>query len=335
MSAITFIRASQLAPFVDAMRHVGAPVEDCLSRAGLAPDLLNDPERVIPEAPLWLLAQQVGEMMALPWFGFVVAEMGSLRQLGTFGTAVCSSSSLGKAIAQFVELLPKHQSSPPFWTTRTRREIWLHRRGPPNMPGGHWQIEQYVVSVMVQLIRLATHPDWTPSQVHLQAVDTVGIERATVLRNSRIFVGRESTAISVPLGMLRNSLHRPIDGVITHTLAISPSLAENLSHYIQRMLELGPPPGLNEVSAQLCMSSRTLQRHLGAEGVSYSNLLEAACRRRAVEALTTSDIAIGQLASELGYSDPAHFTRAFRRWEDCTPREFTARYRLAKQSSSG
>jgi AraC-like DNA-binding protein len=325
MPVVTFTRAGQLTPFIDAIRHIGAPVDVCLARVGLSTALLDKPERLIPEAPLWLLAQQVSEMQELPSFGFVVGEMNSLAQLGTFGQTVCSSRTLDEAIGGFIGQLREHQNSPPFWMTRTRDDIWIHRLGSPDMPCGHWQIEQYVVSVLVQLVRLAAGPEWTPPQVHVQAIETVGVERAGVLRGSRLFVGQSSTAIAVPRQLLPMPLREPAEKLASSSGALSSRLSENLSHYLSRVLELASPPELDAIAKQLCISSRTLQRRLGREETSYSSLLDNARHRRAIEVLTTSSVTIGRLASDLGYSDPAHFTRAFKRWEQCTPREFASR----------
>ena len=43
---------------------------------------------------------------------------------------------------------------------------------------------------------------------------------------------------------------------------------------------------------------------------------------RSVTLLEGSDIPITELALQLGYADPSHFVRAFRRWTGQTPGEF-------------
>src|SRR5262245_6318699 len=43
--------------------------------------------------------------------------------------------------------------------------------------------------------------------------------------------------------------------------------------------------------------------------------------------LTNPERKIGDIAGVLGYTDPGHFTRAFRRWTGLTPREFRRRPR--------
>ena len=65
-------------------------------------------------------------------------------------------------------------------------------------------------------------------------------------------------------------------------------------------------------------SRRTLQRHLQQRGQSVSRLLEEARRERALH-LLQSPARVIDVAFELGYNDPSHFTRAFRRWTGAAP----------------
>jgi len=68
------------------------------------------------------------------------------------------------------------------------------------------------------------------------------------------------------------------------------------------------------------MSPRTLQRKLAREGVSYQVLLDAARKEAAGKYVADSALAICEIAHLLGYSEPAPFHRAFRRWY-CTTLE--------------
>ena len=66
-------------------------------------------------------------------------------------------------------------------------------------------------------------------------------------------------------------------------------------------------------------SVRSLQPSLTEAGTSYSQLVDELRLRTARELLGDERCALGEIAYELGYSDPAHFTRAFRRWTGSTP----------------
>jgi AraC-like DNA-binding protein len=83
-------------------------------------------------------------------------------------------------------------------------------------------------------------------------------------------------------------------------------------------------PDIRGVADALGTSVRTLQRRLRSEGVSYADVVQ---RTRCAEAraLLRSRSRIGDVARQLGYSDPAHFTRAFQRWMGLTPREYRRR----------
>ncbi|HEX5277091.1 MAG TPA: helix-turn-helix transcriptional regulator, partial [Fluviicoccus sp.] len=61
-----------------------------------------------------------------------------------------------------------------------------------------------------------------------------------------------------------------------------------------------------------------LQQH----GTTFQALLDESRRRDAMRLLANSGLSVEQVAVRLGYSDPANFTRAFRKWSGVTPRQY-------------
>ena len=80
-----------------------------------------------------------------------------------------------------------------------------------------------------------------------------------------------------------------------------------------------------EVAKQLALSSRTLQRRLGAEGTSFQKELLRHRLRSAQLALLQGDQAITAISLEAGFSTPQHFSAAFRKFTGLTPTQFRAR----------
>jgi AraC-like DNA-binding protein len=92
-----------------------------------------------------------------------------------------------------------------------------------------------------------------------------------------------------------------------------------------RSLLLATPravPSLDEAAAKLGLTSRTLRRHLLAEGASYRTLVEEFRADLAREYLRTMRLSTKEVAFLLGYQDTAAFRRAFRQWTGRTPGEF-------------
>ena len=90
---------------------------------------------------------------------------------------------------------------------------------------------------------------------------------------------------------------------------------------------------IQTIARTLATSARSLQRRLAAAGVSYQQLLDLARRDAAERYLTDLPVSIGEIAYLLGYSEPAAFTRAFRRWHRETPQAFRQRRRNDRPKS--
>ena len=77
--------------------------------------------------------------------------------------------------------------------------------------------------------------------------------------------------------------------------------------------------GIEAVAEKLFMSDRTLKRQLATEGTSFSTIVDEVRYRRATALLSRTDYSLEQISDELGYSDVANFSRAFKRWSGRSP----------------
>jgi len=79
---------------------------------------------------------------------------------------------------------------------------------------------------------------------------------------------------------------------------------------------------LADIAGRLHVSTRTLQRKLADEGLSFSQLFDEVRRGQAEERLRQSRIHAVELAYFLGFADANSFYRAFRRWTGTTPEAY-------------
>jgi AraC-like DNA-binding protein len=70
------------------------------------------------------------------------------------------------------------------------------------------------------------------------------------------------------------------------------------------------------------MSTRNLQRRLHQEGASFKMLLEKTRKDLSHQYIKNSNLSINEITFMLGFSEPANFTRAFKRWTDHSPSEY-------------
>ena len=87
---------------------------------------------------------------------------------------------------------------------------------------------------------------------------------------------------------------------------------------IEPMLGVGEV-SIERVARSLGMSRQTLYRRLREEGVTFEAVLEAKRRQLAIRYLGFDHLSVKAAAYKLGFSDPAAFSRAFKRWTGISP----------------
>jgi AraC-like DNA-binding protein len=106
-----------------------------------------------------------------------------------------------------------------------------------------------------------------------------------------------------------------------------PSGAEGWGDFVRMMLRQtqGERVTLDDLARRVSLSARTIDRHLKKEGLQFRDLAQQVRFERACELLSSPSATVAQVAADLGFSDAANFSRAFRREVGMTPGEYQRR----------
>jgi len=74
------------------------------------------------------------------------------------------------------------------------------------------------------------------------------------------------------------------------------------------------------IAEKLALSRQTLFRRLKAEGVTFKTVLDELRHRMALHYLNGKHVSVNETAYLVGFSEPAAFSRAFKRWTGSSPR---------------
>ncbi|HEY8949830.1 MAG TPA: AraC family transcriptional regulator [Rhizomicrobium sp.] len=81
---------------------------------------------------------------------------------------------------------------------------------------------------------------------------------------------------------------------------------------------------MDAVAEKMAMSRQTLFRRLKDEGTNFETVLDELRHRLALAYLGAKKVSVNEAAYLVGFSDPAAFSRAFKRWTGKSPRDWKA-----------
>ena len=129
--------------------------------------------------------------------------------------------------------------------------------------------------------------------------------------------------VTEPLATANPELVRINDQIVTDYLA-QIDHKDIVNRVRSRLIERLPQGqvGEEQIASGLHLSSRSLQRKLREQGVSFKQLLDSTRRELARQYVRNSQHSLIEIAFLLGFSEPGNFTRAFKRWYGVSPSQY-------------
>jgi AraC-like DNA-binding protein len=252
--------------------------------------------------------------------------------LGAFGRLICQSLTLYDALSTLVRIYPTFNSGERYWFVQQGEQICFAQQYFHLLDTNPHHAALYSLMLMVDLIQMVAGKEWQPQEVYLQSCRTRGLAEVELLSEAQIHGGASFTGITFPRSCLSLPLQprlnlsqqqRQQNYALLQSSAPELDFVSSLKQAIATLLRDGYPD-IYLASQITGTSLRTLQRRLAEEDLTYSRLVEQVRFNTAIRLLQDPSLKLLNIAIELGYSDAAHFTRAFKRWTGISPSEFRA-----------
>ncbi|MGC6499115.1 MAG: AraC family transcriptional regulator ligand-binding domain-containing protein [Henriciella sp.] len=301
----------------------------CLEGTGLRPsDVLNVQEKISDELEISIIERALSLLPSKAGYGIRAGQALRVTTFGIWGLAILASPNLRTAFQTI------HRFSELSYTLST---VHLEERGAEAYfvvrmdrlsPSLHaFMFERYYATTVTFLREMLPDFDFNRFALLLPVNDdkyATEISRITgrqvVTRHTEFALRSDRALLDEPLPQADPLTHAHFVGqcqALLREYRELPDYAQSVRDYILQNDTYAP--NLEEVAKSIGLSKRSLRRRLQDEETSFSEIVLGTRMALAKELLLTAKLPVQVVASQLDYSEPASFTRAFTQWWGVSP----------------
>ena len=324
---------------IQGMRHVGIDVDARLADMGIQAEAL-DPSSIIPDEIEWDILQYISQDIS-PEQGLIIGQHYALAEYGPFLMLLVTSDTLHKALLNGVRF---QQLTHLFGSLQLNiKKDYIHFHYQPIDLNTHlglfraqceisgtYKFLQDIFKMMgleIPNIRIEL-PFKAPKELELIVAyeDYYGQDVKFECQHAS-FILENTDILNIKIPSADALTYRVYEDKCLQDLEkLERSTQEKLTivEYVEGYLEMqnGVMPTMFETACALNIPERTLRHKLQQMQTSYKEIRERLIKQKALKFIENSAYSIEQVAEMLGYSEPAAFNHAFKRWFGQSPRQY-------------
>lgn len=316
---------STLMDFID---EIGRPVEPGLAAAKLPTHIFEERSGYVPCRNFcsWVAGEAAAEDIDnLGLRAVMRSGLGGLQS--TVVEKTTAAPSLFTGLELFSKLVYRESSHVTIWLATHPTEFRLCHRGsfPRSLPGQP-EMGWYALGLLLNLVRRFLGPSWVPLCIAVPAQGRGLAYARTIFPRALMVKDPDKVWLSIPRHLAAMPAREPegcgqyeagFDKNEMPPRSFASALMEIIGNHIS-----DTPLRIEEAAEIADMSVRSLQRQLSARNHTYSDLVSTVRYKRACGLLEEPDASISEISALLGYSNPTHFCRAFRKIAGISPNKY-------------
>lgn len=318
-----------LAKAVDSYGHDS---RELFERAGLDHARLRDPLARFPARGvdrLWCMAD---EAISDPGFGLTVASFWHPTTFHALGYSWLASDNLAEAFdcaVRYVRIIDTDsQELLRVETTDESYKILINLDGIDPPPAD--SSVDAALAVLLIMCQTAYGSYFRLQRVSFQHPAPALPRRFEDLFQARVDFSEAQNALWIDPGLVKEPLATANPELVRINNQIVTDYLAQLDHsdlgmrVRSKLIEHLPGGhfGEAEIASMLHLSQRSLQRKLRAQGLSFTQLLDITRRDLALQYVRDPQHSFIEISFLLGFTEPANFSRAFKRWHGKSPSRF-------------
>jgi AraC-like DNA-binding protein len=313
--------------YVHYLEAVGAPVGRLLMRAGIPAVLLDHPASAVPLPSAFRFGELACRAIDSEHLGLHVGLSCQLDDVGPYGDILQNSLTLDEYLRKAVSLYNLTTTGQRLWLSEHGKELRLNISTDGGTGVAAYQAHLEALVVTIIKLREVAGADWSPREIGLAHRARESVPDVDLFAGSRILRGTTESYVTFPRKLLIEHFPNAVGASSTghRESPASHPLPRDLVSAVRLQIETLLPARaypIDTIAETLAVSTRSLQRRLAEQGLTYSKVLAETRLRLAANRLKNTDIPVAEIAFDLGYTDASNFTRAFRAKTGVSPRAF-------------
>lgn len=331
MNAIPLVRANAILPLIKFLDQQGCSSERFLRQAKLPIAALENPKTLISLYNAFSFSEFAAQREGIELLGVLASQQIKVGDFGMITKVACQALTLYDFLNTISVLLTTtHNSGARVWLSQKNNKVWFNHQYINQANVENQQAQYYACMLYLKIIQSVTTGGWHATDLHLQANPLKGLESFEILSQTRLHFNQPNNAIGFAKSLLCLPLKHSINNYFSYQeqdyetwrlSAPASDLIESLRQLVRSHLPDGGLP-VTFAAEAAGLSTRSLQRRLVENGLTYSRLIDQVRFNLVLDLLKDPSMQLMDVALELGYTEPATFTRAFQRWTGTSPSKF-------------
>jgi AraC-like DNA-binding protein len=326
---LDLVRAASLTHFEQVVEEFGGDPIALLQEIGLSPKLLNEPEMLYRYYDFIRLMNLASETLNQEAFGLHLGCRQGFSMFGSMGYLLKNCRTVGDSLSNLRRFFHVHQTSADVGLSISKKSVKLSYAINIDVKTSAVQALDVSLALGINLLKTLTSSKINIKSIHLQHAAPADKKRY------KNYLGLTPFFNSTFNGVIFDAciLDRAIDEADPQIFAIlstqlnlnNVGYVDEIPNFVETIIRQNIAVALisiDDVAHHMSLSVRNLQRYLKEQDTSFRHIVDNVRNKLAYQYLIDSTLSLSRVSDQLGFSNYSEFSRAFKRLNEVSPKEF-------------